>query len=136
MGADRLSSRIATFAAVALATLGAVIGIAIYDGIRPAGTTTTVVEQVATPETGQPIAATTGLTVTEIYRRAHKGVVDIRARQTSTSSQGGRGSQGGTAEGSGFVFNARGDIVTNQHVIEDSTSIKSSSGTAPSIPPA
>jgi putative serine protease PepD len=120
-----MTSRIATsVGAIALATLGAVIGIAIYDGIRPTATTTTVVEQVATPETGQPIAATAGLTVTEIYRRAHKGVVDIRARQTSSSSQDGGGSRSGTAEGSGFVFDAQGHIVTNQHVIGDSTSIK------------
>lgn len=109
-------------AALGIAGVGAGIGAAIYASVGPGGTTT-VVERTSSVSRGQQIAATTALTVTEIYSRAHKGVVDIKVGQTSSFSFGRGGSQRGTAEGSGFVWDTNGNILTNQHVVDGATSI-------------
>jgi putative serine protease PepD len=77
-----------------------------------------------TSAAAQPVAAkATGLTVSQIYQQSKQGVVDITVR--STSSQGGAfgGSQTSEAEGSGFVIDKQGDIVTNDHVVSGETSI-------------
>jgi S1-C subfamily serine protease len=104
-----------TAALVAAAAVGAGGGAATYaalgsdDGSDVAGRVT-----VAEPE---PAASTTeSLSVSEIYEQAHKSVVEI----TSTSSQqsGLGGEQQAQGQGSGFVFDAEGHIVTNDHVVE------------------
>ena len=70
----------------------------------------------------QPVSATTGLTINDIYQRTYQGVVDITVDSTSGGAPFG-GSQSSQAEGSGFVYDKRGDIVTNQHVVAGATSI-------------
>jgi putative serine protease PepD len=109
-------------AAIALAAFGAVIGAVIYAS-SAGGRTTTLVSTVTSGGPGQEIAATTGLTATEIFRRSYQGVVDITVGQTSSFSFGRGGSQGSTGEGSGFVYDTKGDILTNQHVIAGASSI-------------
>jgi putative serine protease PepD len=52
------------------------------------------------------VGSGSALTVNEIYRRSRQGVVDITVTQGPSR-----------AEGSGFVVDKRGDIVTNQHVV-------------------
>lgn len=83
---------------------------------------TTTVTRVA-----QTTAATAGsLSVNQIYQQANPGVVEI----TSTLSGGGSfpfGGQGGgsqEAQGSGFVYDAQGHVITNQHVVAGATSVK------------
>src|SRR5689334_6991756 len=94
-------------------TAGIGIGAALYASVEPAATTTTVVRAEAS---GSPerTAATVpgGLSVNAIYERTHAGVVDITVA-TSRSE----------AEGSGWVYDTRGDIVTNQHVVSGGGSI-------------
>ena len=71
-------------------------------------------------ERGQPVVSDGGsvLTINDIYKRTYQGVVDITVTSSSGSSQlFGGGSQ--QAEGSGFVYNGEGYIVTNQHVVGD-----------------
>src|SRR5690349_9580042 len=51
--------------------------------------------------------------ITQIYQRVSSGVVSI---QVTTGSGG--------ASGSGFVIDGRGTIVTNDHVVQDATSVK------------
>ncbi len=63
-----------------------------------AGTTTEVIVQ----------AAESGFDATEVYREASPGVVTIRSIFA-----------GGGAEGSGFVLDREGRIVTNAHVVTD-----------------
>ena len=77
--------------------------------------TKTIVRQV-TVEGSEPIGANE-LPVAEIYDRASKAVVEIAAAGGS-----GLGSQGG-AQGSGFVYDEDGHIVTNQHVVAGASSI-------------
>jgi putative serine protease PepD len=50
--------------------------------------------------------------VPAVYQRTHKGVVDLVVTQP-----------GGTAEGSGWVYDTKGDIVTNEHVVSGATKI-------------
>jgi putative serine protease PepD len=105
-------------AALAIALVGAGLGAGLYAKLGSGGTTT-VLNSVTTVDHGQQIAATSGLTVSQIYQRTIKGVVDITVRGTSSFSfgGGGGGGQGSTAEGSGFVYDTNGHIVTNQHVV-------------------
>lgn len=70
------------------------------------------------------ISAATGLTPTQIYDQATPGVVDIQVTSTTSAPFGffdGRRQQQG--EGSGFVLDTKGDIVTNQHVVSGATSV-------------
>jgi putative serine protease PepD len=113
--------------AAALA-LGAGAGAGIYAGLDAGGhsSTSTVVASVpaqsAATTTGAPATA-----LTTIYKDAAPGVVDIVVNTTTQSDNGffgGPSSQQSQAEGSGFVYDANGDIVTNAHVVDGATSIK------------
>jgi putative serine protease PepD len=111
----RSSALSLTAAVVAGACIGVGGGAATYLGLRSGDKT--VVRQVTVSES-QP-AANGGLTVNEIYQRARKGVVEI----TVTQGGGGFGSQSGTAQGSGWVYDSAGHIITNEHVVENATSV-------------
>src|SRR3954469_621106 len=99
------------------ATLGADLLLGVGGGagaalaINTGGTTTTKV--VTSSDGTAPVASTSGaLSVNDVYKSAKQGVVDI----TVTSGSG-------KAEGSGFVIDKSGDIVTNQHVVAGGGSI-------------
>jgi len=105
--------------AVATLVAGAAIGAGIYAAVRPGGSTTTTVIQ----DSAQQIAAQSGLTVSEVYQHAYKGVVDITVGSATSPTFGRGGRQGEGGEGSGFVYDNRGDIITNDHVVGGETSI-------------
>ena len=100
------------------ACLGASGGAIAYAVASSGDGTKTVVRQV-TVRGSQPASRSTALSVNTIYRRAHRGVVDITVAGSSPFGP----SQSSRAEGSGFVYDSRGDIVTNQHVVEGAESI-------------
>jgi putative serine protease PepD len=107
--------------ALAIALAGAGAGAGIYSAVGPAKTKT-VVSSTTTIDHSQPASATSGLSINAIYQRTYQGVVDITVSTSSGFSPfGGDGSS--RAEGSGFVYDKRGDIVTNQHVVAGSTGI-------------
>jgi putative serine protease PepD len=89
---------------------------------------TTTIERVTTPALTTRSAAeqsSSALTVNEIYRRSRLGVVDIKVTGTSGGGDGPFGQGGATeAEGTGFVIDRKGDIVTNQHVVSGADTIK------------
>ena len=92
---------------VAALALGLGLGAAAFAVLDDGGTT--VVRQV-TVEDSEPVAD--GLSAAAIYERASKAVVEISA-----------GSSQARAQGSGFVFDRQGHIVTNQHVVAGSSSV-------------
>jgi putative serine protease PepD len=94
----------AALAAVAL--IGAGGGAATYAALS-SGNGKTIVRQVTVSD-AQPASSSGNLSVQSIYQLANKGVVEIAA---------------GQGQGSGFVYDGDGHIVTNQHVVEGATSV-------------
>jgi len=74
---------------------------------------------------GQPIVTGQGLSVPEINRRARPAIVQITNNQRQTSNTGITQSsvQVPTGVGTGFIFDKRGYIITNNHVVEGATSL-------------
>ncbi len=93
---------------VAAACIGAGGGAVAYSTLSSGDT---VVRQV-TVQNAEPTASTSALSVNAIYRRAYRGVVEITVRTDS-----------GTAEGSGFVYDSSGHIVTNDHVVNGAQAV-------------
>jgi putative serine protease PepD len=88
------------------AGLGAGGGAALYAGVAPERTQTVVREVPANDST--PIADQSGSAVSQVYRQARKGVVVVKL---------------GNGQGSGFVYDTQGHVVTNQHVVDAGGSI-------------
>jgi putative serine protease PepD len=104
--------------ASALVAVGAGTGAATYAALAPADTTTIVREAAAD---AQPVASTNALSVNAVYKRAYKGVVEITVTSDASSPFGGEQRQ--QAQGSGFVYDADGHIVTNEHVVDGASSV-------------
>jgi len=70
-------------------------------------------------------AANSSTTVGAIYKNSHKAVVEIAVTSTGGSSPLG-GDGGGTqqAQGSGFVYDEQGHVITNQHVVDGAETVK------------
>jgi putative serine protease PepD len=110
----------AAITAAALVGGGAGAGIvAVTNGgdhtAAPAATTTT-------PAASSTASVANGtLSVGEIAKRDTAGVVEITATSPSQGSFPGNGSQ--SAEGTGFVYDTNGDILTNEHVVDGASSV-------------
>jgi putative serine protease PepD len=127
--------------AVILAVGGGLVGAGILSLVGQSKTT--VIRTAAVPSIPTSNAPT--LSVDKIYKADGPGVVDIVAQgvtETQPSFGGGSGGGGsggggsgggggggnggsssGTAEGSGFIYDAQGHIVTNDHVVAGSNSV-------------
>jgi putative serine protease PepD len=112
-------------AALAIGAGGGVAGYSLAEGgsASAAGST----PNASSASTAQPAAtAEKTLSINQIYEQAGPGVAEITV-STSGDSSGAYPFGGGgtaTAQGSGFVYDESGDIVTNAHVVEGATSIK------------
>src|SRR3954451_1876463 len=102
---------------------GAVIYAGVHNGSSAPATTTTVVASVPAQQASTVATATP---LTQLYKDNAPGVVDITVTSTGTSDNGffGPQSQESQAEGAGFVYDSKGDIVTNAHVVDGATAIK------------
>jgi len=108
-----------TAALVAAAAVGAGGGAATYATLGSEGGT--VVRQV-TVESPQPAASTSEtLSVSEIYEQTYQGVVEITSTSNQSSPLGGE--QRAQGQGSGFVFDSEGHVVTNDHVVEGAETV-------------
>jgi putative serine protease PepD len=113
----------AATAAVALlgaALVGAGGGAATYAAFSSSNSNT-VVRQV-TVAGSEPAAAGTSLSVGQVYRQTHQGVVEITVASSGKTMPFG-GQQAQQAQGSGFVYDDSGRIVTNAHVVSGARSI-------------
>jgi S1-C subfamily serine protease len=109
-----------TAALVAAAAVGAGGGAATFAALGSDGSSTTVRQ--VTVESSQPAASTTeSLSVSEVYEKAYKSVVEITTTLNQSSPMGGE--QQASGQGSGFVFDAEGHIVTNHHVVDGAQSV-------------
>ena len=130
-----MTPRRTTALVVAVALASGAGGAAVYGLADGGGAGSTATIATAPPVTASPAAAVKtsgGLSVNQIYDRVKGGVVDIKVTQSGTGAGpdlfGGPGGQGGgqesQAEGSGFVIDTDGHIVTNEHVVDGATAIK------------
>jgi len=102
-------TRIFAISAAVLATVA--VAIAGYAAFKEDGSKT-VVRQV-TVSGGTPTSTTTAVSaVTNVFNSTYKGVVEITVDEAQ-----------GTAQGSGFVYDGAGNIVTNEHVVEGGTTM-------------
>jgi putative serine protease PepD len=116
----RRSSLLTLVAAVAAgALIGAGGGVGTYAALS--GNSKTVVRQVTVGDS-QPAASTSGLSVNSIYKRTYRGVVEVKVNSQASDPFGGTRQQ--AAEGSGFVYDTNGHVITNQHVVDNATSVK------------
>ena len=113
-------SRISVVALVLVGTLalGAGAGAVAYSVVH-SPSTRTVVQQVPV-ENSHPTADSNNLTVGQIYKNTYKGVVEITVTAPQMTPTG---NQEATAQGSGFVIDSDGHIVTNDHVVEKAQSV-------------
>ena len=121
----RRAFRTGALVAVAVA-VGAGAGVGVYaateGGSSHPSATAAVVGTVPTA------VKTTTTTLEQLYKNATPGVVDIVASGSSSSGQTDQfgNPQGGTssAEGTGWVYDTDGHIITNAHVVDGSSSFK------------
>src|SRR5512133_3760258 len=119
MSTRRTSLLTLTAAVFAGALIGAGGGVGTYAALS--GNHKTVVRQVAVSDS-QPAATTSGLSVNSIYKRTYRGVVEVKVNSQTSDPFGGARSQ--SAEGSGFVYDTSGHVITNQHVVAGATSVR------------
>jgi putative serine protease PepD len=108
------------------AIAGGVIALVISSGGSSSPSVTTTV--VAPRQSSIPTSFSNGkgLSINQIYRSSSPGVVDILV---TSQSQGGGGLFGGGSgqqqgEGAGVVYDNKGDILTDEHVVTGATSVK------------
>jgi len=112
-------------AASLLGGLVALGGVALTSGLG--GGTTTVVQTSPSPAAATPAVAEHRLSISDIYRRAAPGVVQITSTGTSGDDDFTRRfapPEPQQALGSGFVLDKAGHIVTAYHVIEGGDQIE------------
>jgi putative serine protease PepD len=117
------TTRTATIAAalVVAAGIGAGGGAATYAALSDEGTRT-VISSPATVESPQPAASTSeSNSVSEVYEQTYKSVVEITSISGQSTPFGGE--ERAQGQGSGFVYDDEGHIVTNQHVVDGADTV-------------
>src|SRR3954468_24313153 len=104
---------------LAVLCLGAGGGVLLYAAFGPSQSKPAA--QPVTVKNSQPASTTSPLSIPQIYRGAYKGVVQITVSSQGASPFGGGQTQ--EAQGSGWVYDSNGDVITNQHVVAGAKSI-------------
>jgi putative serine protease PepD len=126
-----LNLRISLLTAV-LAVL--TLGVALLVTGHGSKSTPTATMKTATPVVNTTVAASSG-SPESIYNSTHSGVVSIISTEGSSASNpfGGGGGGGASALGSGIVLDSGGDILTNEHVVDNATKVTVSFDRTPKI---
>jgi putative serine protease PepD len=113
------------------AVAGGVIALVIASGSSTHTVTTTVVQPAKSSSVPTSLTSSNGLTVNQIYRNASPGVVDIKVTEQSSGGNGidpfggnGGGAQPQQGEGAGVVYDTKGNILTDEHVVSGATSVQ------------
>jgi putative serine protease PepD len=118
-----------TAAIVAAALAGGGAGAGIYAATSGGGATKTVAAPTAAATaTAQDTSSSSQLTVSQIYKQSSKSVVEVDVTSVSSNNQpfpfGGQGQGEVQGQGTGWVYDSKGDIVTNQHVVDGATKVR------------
>jgi putative serine protease PepD len=112
----RTVAAVCAVAALAAGLIGGGVGVLVADHGSSDSTTTVVRERAAAAAP----ASSGSLSVTDVVRKAAPGVVEITVGGSGANPfPGGGGST--QAQGSGFVYDDQGHIVTNEHVVDTAT---------------
>ena len=124
-----LNLRISLLTAVlAVLTLGVALLVTRGDNSTP-----TAAVRTTTPVVNTAAASTSG-TPESVYNSTHTGVVSIVSTEGNTNSDPfGGGSGGGSALGSGVLLDSGGDILTNEHVVDNASKVTVSFDSTPKI---
>jgi len=100
---------------------------------RGDNSTPTAAVRTTTPVVNTAAASTSG-TPESVYNSTHTGVVSIVSTEGNTNSDPfGGGSGGGSALGSGILLDSGGDILTNEHVVDNASKVTVSFDSTPKI---
>jgi putative serine protease PepD len=118
-----MRKRVTALIAAAAVAVGAGAGVGGYAALADGDQQTTSTTAAQTSSASAQTVATGNLSIGEIYKLAASGVVEITTTSTAASSStpspfGGGGGQSSQAQGSGFVYDSSGHIVTNYHVVD------------------
>jgi putative serine protease PepD len=110
------------------AIAGGLIALVIASGNNSTRSVTTTVVQPSNQAVPASFSNAHGMTINQIYKAASPGVVDIVVTsQSKTPGFGFFGGSGGSqkieGEGAGVVYNTKGDILTDEHVVAGATSV-------------
>ena len=122
------------------AVAGGIIALVIASGSGSTHTVTTTVVRSTSQQPALPASFNSGkgMTVNQIYKSVSPGVVDIIVTSQGGNSSlgffGGSGSQQTRGEGAGVVFDNKGDILTDEHVVAGAISVKVNFQNGMSVP--
>ncbi|MGH2891374.1 MAG: S1C family serine protease [Solirubrobacteraceae bacterium] len=111
------------------AIAGAVIALVIVSTSGTSHSVTTVVAPSSATSEPTAFKSSGGMTINQIYRAASPGVVDIHVISQSQAPSlglfgGGGGKQQSEGEGAGVVYDTKGNILTDEHVVANATSVR------------
>ncbi|MEO5576714.1 MAG: trypsin-like peptidase domain-containing protein [Gaiellaceae bacterium] len=104
-----------TSAALIGAAAAAAVSLALDDDTAPSAAPQVTVTNAA------PAASSDSPTVGEIYKRSSTAVVEITVSSAGPENPLGGGTR--QSQGSGFVYDTDGHVITNQHVVDGATSV-------------
>ncbi len=108
------------------AIAGGVIALVVASGASHSSSTTTTVFRSTGVSLPTTLSSGRGMTINQIYRAASPGVVDITVTSTAQSNAGpfgNSGTQQEQGEGAGVVYDNKGDILTDEHVVANATKV-------------
>ena len=117
---NRRPARIPIVLTTLLATLAVGVGAGAVAYSTFSSDTKTVIQQVPV-DSSEATASNSTLTAAQIYSNVHKSVVEITVGSVQVDPFGGEQQQRG--QGSGFVIDSDGHIVTNDHVVEGAETV-------------